>query len=92
MEAGGGTIVGKAGAEGVYCVGLPEAGIGLALKVDDGNARAAYPAVVEALRQAGLVSDRVVESLRAFHNPELKNHKGTIVGEIVPVLRLHKVV
>jgi L-asparaginase II len=92
MEAGGGAIVGKAGAEGIYCVGLPEAGIGLALKVDDGNARAAYPAVVEALRQAGLVSDRVVESLQAFHNPELKNHKGTVVGEISPVLRLHKVV
>ncbi len=92
MEAGGGVVIGKAGAEGIYCVGLPEAGVGLALKIDDGNARAAYPAVVEALSQTGLVSERVVESLRAFHKPELKNHKGTVVGEIAPVLRLHKVV
>ena len=31
----------KVGAEGVYCAAFPELGYGIALKADDGNARAA---------------------------------------------------
>lgn len=90
MNAGGGAILGKAGAEGVYCACLPDVGIGLALKVDDGNSRAGYPVVVEALRQTGLVSPEIIDSLADFHHPQLRNHKGTFVGEIRPVVQLKK--
>jgi L-asparaginase II len=38
-----GRIVGKAGAEGVYTTGIISQGIGIAVKVAVGNARAAYP-------------------------------------------------
>ncbi|MCL6598538.1 MAG: asparaginase [Alicyclobacillus macrosporangiidus] len=90
MSAGQGTLLGKAGAEGVYCAGVMGTGIGLCVKVDDGNARAAYPAVVETLAQAGLVSEEVLSKLSGFRRPQLRNHAGTWVGEIRPVFQLSK--
>ncbi len=41
MQAGGGRIFLKVGAEGVYCGAVPELGYGFALKIDDGAVRAA---------------------------------------------------
>ncbi len=92
MQAGAGRIIGKLGAEGVYCVGLPELGLGLALKVADGHPRASYPAVVEALRQIGVLSETDLATLSAFHHPVLKNHQGTIVGDLRPVFQLHRAI
>ena len=41
----------KVGAEGVFCAALPEAGLGIALKMDDGNnARAAEVALARLLQ------------------------------------------
>ncbi len=88
MERAGGTVVGKAGAEGVYCAGLVEHGIGICVKVDDGNGRGSYPAVVETLAQTGLVSSSVIEALESFHHPTMKNHQGTVVGRVEPNFRL----
>ena len=41
IKAGAGAFIVKTGAEGVYCGAVPAAGIGIAIKVDDGAARAA---------------------------------------------------
>ena len=41
MRAAGGRVMVKIGAEGVYCGAIPELGLGIALKCDDGAARAA---------------------------------------------------
>ena len=43
-----GTVV-KTGAEGVYCAALPEQGLGIALKCDDGGTRAAEVAMAAAI-------------------------------------------
>lgn len=90
MTAAKGTIVGKAGAEGVYCAGLVEQGLGICVKVDDGNGRGAYPAVVEALAQTGLVPQAVIDALCSFHHPQLTNHQGTLVGRLEPCFQLNK--
>ena len=73
----------KVGAEGVYCATLPELGLGIALKMDDGNtARAAEVAVV-ALIEALLPLD---DADRAFIAPlrdvELRNWNGRLVGRL----------
>jgi L-asparaginase II len=39
----------KTGAEGLMCAAVPDRGIGVALKIEDGGARAADPAIVRAL-------------------------------------------
>ncbi len=51
MAAYPGQVIAKVGAEGIYCVALPAAGIGIALKVEDGDMRSSGPALLAVLRQ-----------------------------------------
>jgi len=71
--ATGGTVV-KTGAEGVFCAVLPADGIGLALKVRDGAARAAEVAVEWILARWGRLPDPAPSLL--------VNHSGVHVGEV----------
>jgi len=68
----------KAGAEGVYCASLPESGLGVALKIDDGAKRAAEAVMVAAL-EALLPSSR--KDLRGVWDGRLTNWRGAITGE-----------
>lgn len=79
-----GRILGKMGAEGVFAVTVPDEGLALVLKVEDGAQRALYPVVTEALSQLCLLSAEENRALAAFHRPVLRNWKGTIIGELVP--------
>ncbi|HEX8503150.1 MAG TPA: asparaginase [Pyrinomonadaceae bacterium] len=97
MRAGGGRLVSKVGAEGVYAAGVlpcdrwPD-GLGLAFKIEDGDKgdRARSPAAVELLRQLGVLSDEQVSSkpLSELARRDLKNHRGDRVGEVRPAFRL----
>ncbi|MEP6567579.1 MAG: asparaginase, partial [Mesorhizobium sp.] len=49
MQTAPGRIFVKTGAEGVYCAALPELGLGIALKCDDGASRAAERVIAEVL-------------------------------------------
>jgi L-asparaginase II len=51
MAAAPGSVIAKIGAEGVYSAALPAAGLGIALKVESGEMRAAGAALVGVLRQ-----------------------------------------
>ncbi len=53
MEALPGQVVTKIGAEGIYCLAVPASGVGLALKVEDGDMRMAPMALVGALDALG---------------------------------------
>lgn len=90
MAAAPGQILAKAGAEGVYCVGLPAHGLGICVKIDDGNGRATGPVIVEVLAQLGVVDDEVLSKLSKWHRPTLQNHAGTHVGELRPVFQLER--
>jgi L-asparaginase II len=46
----GGLAFAKVGADGVYCAALPRAGLGVALKVEDGDMGSSGPALVAVLR------------------------------------------
>lgn len=88
MKHFGDRLIGKFGDEGVYCVGLIGKGIGIALKIEDGHTRAVSPAILEALRQLGVISGKEMEPLKDFWNPPIKNHRGEVVGEIRAAFRL----
>jgi L-asparaginase II len=88
MKAAPGQIVSKVGAEGVYTAGIlpsemwPE-GLGLALKIEDGDDHRARPTVViEALRQLGVLKDESLESVAKYAFFPVKNRRGDVVGEI----------
>lgn len=90
IEVTKGRIIGKMGAEGVYALTIPEHGLGMALKVEDGAERALYPAVVEALAQMHQLNETEQEELKRFHTPALKNWQEKEVGRIVPSFRLQR--
>jgi L-asparaginase II len=50
MAAAGGRVVAKLGADGIYSAALPGAGLGVAIKVEDGDMRAVPIALVAVLR------------------------------------------
>lgn len=82
-------VIGKNGAEGVYCVGVLDKGIGIALKIDDGANRAKTPAIMEILKKLNILEGKELEMLKNYHTPLSKNHQGKIVGKIVPEFDLH---
>lgn len=82
MTAFAGRIVGKAGAESVYCLGDRQTGLGIAVKIEDGGPRAINPVVNEVLRQLGIGTDGPLEALAEYTNPPIKNMSGNVVGRI----------
>jgi len=74
----------KSGAEGVFCVALPEAGLGLAVKADDGAGRAAQVMISALIERFGGFDARAADGLRAFVSPRLFNAAGAEVGRLRP--------
>lgn len=84
MQAAPGRIFAKTGAEGVYCAALPELGLGIALKCDDGAGRAAETVVAAVLARL-LKSDEAVSArLDQLARPAIPSRKGVPVGKIRP--------
>ena len=73
----------KVGAEGVYCAALPELGLGLALKMDDGNtARAAEVAVVALIESLLPLSEDDRAFVQPLRDVTLTNWNGRTVGRL----------
>jgi L-asparaginase II len=107
MKVGEGKIICKRGAEGYQIIGLlpgvltPDSpGVGIALKVSDGDASRTSldlvhstrvrPAVtLEILRQLGVLSSEQEQALASF-GPGLpvKNHRGIVTGQSHPIFEL----
>ena len=85
-----GKVVGKGGSEAVCGIALLEHGLGIAIKIEDGNKRAIGPVVLEVLKQLNLIDAQELESLKKWHHPLLYNFAKTLVGEIIPVFKLRK--
>lgn len=88
MQASAGARVAKIGAEGVFGLALLPEGEGLAVKVEDGSRRAVSPAVLEFLRQAGRISDEILEKLESHHRVPVRNTRGETVGELCAEIRV----
>jgi L-asparaginase II len=88
MRCTEGRILAKVGAEGVYCVGVPGAELGIALKVEDGTQRAIGPAILEILRQLDLISEDDLGAMHSHAYPDVRNSCGDVVGRMRPHLVL----
>jgi L-asparaginase II len=85
MQETQGRVVTKIGAEGVHSVGIPEQGIGFAVKVDDGAQRAQFPAVLRLLQMLDVLPATLPSRLEEFLHKPLRNTRGEVVGEVRPV-------
>jgi L-asparaginase II len=88
MEAGNGRVFAKTGAEGVYCAAVPELGLGIALKCDDGAGRASEAAVCAVLAHLLRDDADLPGRLANLAQPILKNWNGIEVGTVQPAFTL----
>jgi L-asparaginase II len=70
----------KTGAEGVFCAALPEQGLGLAVKADDGAGRAAEVMIAALIAKFLPMSGAERARFAAFQEPKLTNWRGIEVG------------
>lgn len=80
ISATNGRIFGKIGAEGVYALGVVGDDVGLACKVDDGNARGCYALIIHLLVDRGLMSSNEAATLTRWGNTTLYNWDGLETG------------
>jgi L-asparaginase II len=88
MQTGGGDWVSKAGADGMQAIGVRSKGLGIAIRIADGNPRALHAATVEVLQQLGLLDDPSGTPLAPYDCPPIRNYRGIETGAVVPVLKL----
>lgn len=89
MEAAKGRVFVKVGAEGVYCGAVPELGLGFALKIDDGAARAAEAAVAGLLARLLKDDAQLSATFAAMSNVTMTNWNGINVGQVQAAGLLH---
>jgi L-asparaginase II len=88
MKATKGALVSKVGAEGVYTAGIVPSerwprGLGLAIKIEDGDDHRARPTVViEALTQLKVLTDESLEAVSRYAFFPVTNRRGDVVGEV----------
>lgn len=82
MKAAPGRIFAKTGAEGVFCAAIPEKGIGIALKCEDGATRAAEAMVAATLARFFADEPEIQSALMSQANRPLRNWNGMHVGDI----------
>ena len=85
IEASEGKILVKCGAEGVLCASLPELGLGVAVKIDDGAGRAAEVAMMAVLRRIGALDAMPKAIAERLAVPEVTTWTGLTAGEMRPV-------
>ena len=84
MSEAPGRIFVKTGAEGVFCAAVPELGLGIALKCEDGMGRASEVAIAAVLSALLKKDEELSTRLAALARPVLRNWNGIEVGSLRP--------
>jgi L-asparaginase II len=83
MERLGERVFCKVGAEGVYCAALPQRGLGVAIKMDDGNtSRAAEVVMAAAIEALVSLDDEESKFMRGFSDARIVNWNRIEVGAL----------
>lgn len=77
-------ILVKVGAEGVYTAVIPEHGLGVAVKIEDGHDGAARVALGAVLTRLGFIDRDDHKALAEYFTPTITNSRGEAIGRIEP--------
>jgi L-asparaginase II len=88
MTALGARVFSKGGAEGVFCAAIPELGLGIAVKCDDGAGRAAQIATAALVERFLPLNGDPQGVVAKLARPKLTNWNGITVGEMRPAAAL----
>jgi L-asparaginase II len=80
MEVTVGRIVGKTGADGVYCLAIPQKKWGIAIKIDDGKMGPQYQVAQEILTKLNLITPEEAKQLASHWHCKNTNFAGNHVG------------
>jgi L-asparaginase II len=72
----------KTGAEGVFVAALPDLGLGIAVKADDGAGRAAEVVIAALIARFAGFDESELGAAKAFLEPDLRNWRGLVVGAL----------
>jgi L-asparaginase II len=92
MQHFGERVFCKTGAEAVYCAALPDVGLGIALKIDDGQTRASEVAMAAMLERLLPLADADAALLGTLSDAPARNWNGIEVGRIHAAQALRPVV
>jgi len=82
IEVSHGRAIVKTGAEGAYAGIMPQQGLAFAVKVIDGNARAAEVACLHIFKRYGALAPAELDKLKDFVEPPVFNSRNEKVGVI----------
>ena len=82
LRVSGGRLFPKLGTEAVYVVGIRGAGLGLAVKIDDGAYRAMNALVIDVLERTGHLTPDQAHALASWRAGPVKNWSGRTVGRL----------
>lgn len=74
----------KIGAEGVYTACLPERGLGIAIKIDDGSMPCVNVVLGAVLTVLGELDEPDADALAEYITPVVRNSRGEDVGKVEP--------
>jgi L-asparaginase II len=84
MQRFGARVLVKTGAEGVFCGALPQQGLGIAIKCEDGATRAAEVVMAAMIDRFLPLGEDERGTLARFVRPTLRNWNGIEVGGLRP--------
>jgi L-asparaginase II len=95
MAALGARAFVKGGAEGVHCAALPDLGLGIAIKCDDGAGRAAEVAMATLIARLLPLGEHERTALAQHSEPTIRNWNGARIGTLrasaaVAIERVHR--
>ena len=82
IEETEGAVVSKIGAEGVHSVCVPDRGLGIAVKVEDGAQRAQFVGVLRLLQYLDVLPRALPPRLEEFLRRPIRNTRNEVVGEL----------
>lgn len=82
MRRGHGQVISKGGAEGIQCLTRVGEGLGLAIKVEDGSARAKHAVALQLLEQLDWLTPMTLEELRQRFLRPAPHLRLEVLGEL----------
>lgn len=82
MEVTAPRIIGKTGAEGVFCMALPQERMGVCIKIDDGKMLPQYCVAQAFVEATGFFTEAQLQPLRHYAREPVRNWNKYVTGEI----------
>ena len=82
MRLGHGQVISKGGAEGIQCLSRVGEGLGMAIKVEDGSARAKHAVALHLLEQLDWITPAGLEQLRQRFLEPAPHLRLSVLGEL----------